>query len=42
MLAVCAERGERPPSSIALRRCLPLCTDEAIVAASTRRSGADA
>lgn len=42
LLAVCAERGERPPSSIALRRCLPLCTDEAIVAASTRRSGADA
>lgn len=42
LLAVCAERGERPPTTVALRRCLPLCPDEAIAAVSTRRSDADA
>lgn len=42
LLAVCAERGERPPATVTLRRCLPLCADEAIMAVSTRRSDADA
>jgi 4'-phosphopantetheinyl transferase len=40
LLAVCAERGERPPATVALRRCLPLCADEPIAAVSTRRSDA--
>lgn len=40
LLAVCAERCDGPPATIALHRCLPFYEDKAVEVAFTRRSEA--